>query len=125
MMPVNYHLTFSLSENNLGDALHFLSRGGNVAVVFDTKKGHPLPEAWHGFNVIDGDVTDVRFKDGQKYGSAAGGRRENIATLENGSSNASNGIASLKQSGVVIGLRAKGEARGTEVNGFVQIGGKL
>lgn len=121
-MPANYHLTFSRSEHNQIDALHFLGRGGNVAVVFDTKKGHPLPGQWHGFSVVDGDVTDIRFKDGRKYHGAVYGRRANIPTLETGSSNSSNGIASLKQSGVVIGLRAKGEARGTDANGFVQIG---
>jgi hypothetical protein len=32
-------------------------------VVFNTKKGHPLPESYMGYPVYSGDETDVRFKD--------------------------------------------------------------
>jgi hypothetical protein len=63
-LPKNYHLTFSLSENNLADALDFLKQGGNVAVVFDTKKGKALPDTWNGAVVIDADESDLRFLDG-------------------------------------------------------------
>ena len=59
----NYHLTFSHSESNLDDCLDSLRHGVNVAVVFDTKRKHALPKQWHGFNVIDGDVSDLRFND--------------------------------------------------------------
>ncbi len=62
-LPKNYHLTFSLSENNLADALDFLKQGGNVAVVFNTKKGKALPDTWNGAKVIDGDESDLRFLD--------------------------------------------------------------
>jgi hypothetical protein len=83
----NYHLTFSHSETNLADCLDSLRNSINVAVVFDTKKGHVLPDSWHGFKVTDGDLSDLRFTD---------------------------------QSGVVVGLRAKGKARKDCSSGFVQ-----
>lgn len=62
-LPKNYHLTFSLSENNLDKAKAILALGGNVAVVFNTKKGKPLPDNFHGFKIIDGDESDLRFLD--------------------------------------------------------------
>lgn len=61
--PRNYHLTFSLAENNDADAKQWLADGGNVAVVFDTKKGHPLPAEYMGHPVIDGDLSDYRPAD--------------------------------------------------------------
>lgn len=57
--PDNYHLTFSLKEDNDDKAKIVLANGGNVAVVFKDK----LPETYLGFKVIDGDKTDLRFKD--------------------------------------------------------------
>lgn len=62
-MPKNYHLTFSLSENNLHHAMNVLSMGGNVAMVFNTKKGKALPKTYYGYKVIDGDESDLRFLD--------------------------------------------------------------
>jgi hypothetical protein len=62
-LPPNYHLTFSRSEKNEAQCLRFLQNGGNVAVVFGTRKGRPLPQTWHGFRVIDGDVDDYRPAD--------------------------------------------------------------
>jgi hypothetical protein len=72
----NYHITFSLSENNLSAALETLAHGSNVAVVFDTKKGGPLPTTWKGFDVVDGDISDLRFLDkaGVVVGLRAKGR---------------------------------------------------
>lgn len=58
-LPSNYHLTFSRSEDNHGKAMEVLHAGGNVAVVF----GNGLPEKWNGFDVVDGDLSDLRFKD--------------------------------------------------------------
>jgi len=58
----NYHLTYSRSEKK-GDDIHskaFLKSEGNVAVVFRGK----LPKTWNGFDVIDGDESDLRFLDG-------------------------------------------------------------
>ena len=61
-LPPNYHLTYSRSEKK-GDDIHskaFLKSGGNVAVVFRGK----LPKTWNGFDVIDGDESDLRMLDG-------------------------------------------------------------
>lgn len=100
-MPRNYHLTFSRSECNDADALRVLARGGNVAVVFSTRRGEDLPRLWRGYRVVDGDVSDVRTADAVP-----------------GSYNPANGAASIGAAGVVIGLRAKGRAR-RDTSGFV------
>ena len=57
-----YHLTFSRNEIN-EQLMREAVQGANLAVVFDTKKGDPLPETWHGLPVIDGDTHDNRFAD--------------------------------------------------------------
>jgi hypothetical protein len=57
-LPANYHLTFSRKENNQAQCDLILSMGGNVAVVFKT-----VPKTWNGYEVIDGDETDLRFLD--------------------------------------------------------------
>ena len=63
--PENYHLTFSYPGN---EAIAAQIRGildwkGNVAVVFNTKRGTPLPKRWGTYRVIDGDVSDFRPND--------------------------------------------------------------
>lgn len=58
--PPNYHLTFSRSEVNEADCLHFLRSGANVAIVFPE---HSFPATWNGFPVVNGDETDLRFLD--------------------------------------------------------------
>ena len=55
----NYHLTFSLSETNMGEAERVLAAGYNVAVVF----GHGQPETFMGHRVIDGTEHDLRHLD--------------------------------------------------------------
>jgi hypothetical protein len=62
-MPFNYSLTFSRSESNGATALQLASEGANVAVVFSTKKANGLPNSWGGREVVDGDVSDLRFLD--------------------------------------------------------------
>jgi hypothetical protein len=57
--PANYHLTFSLSETNMHEAMHVLASGHNVAVVF----GHGLPKTFLGHKVIDGTMHDLRHLD--------------------------------------------------------------
>jgi hypothetical protein len=57
-IPANYHLTFSRSEMNEVEALSVISMGTNVAVVFDE-----IPATWHGWKVVDGTETDLRFLD--------------------------------------------------------------
>jgi hypothetical protein len=81
----NYHLTFSFSGTNLEKCLEALQNGINVTVVF---RGQ-LPETWNGHQVIDGDVSDLRF---------------------------------LDPTGVIVGLKAKGDARRMSTGGFVQLG---
>jgi hypothetical protein len=69
--PANWHVTFSRSESNDSDARRVLAAGGNVAVVFAVEpcaafnghKAEALPATWHGFPVLDGDESDVRFVD--------------------------------------------------------------
>ena len=58
-LPSNYHLTFSCSEHNEKIAQLVLQMGGNVAVVFRNQ----LPDTWHGYEVINGDESDLRFLD--------------------------------------------------------------
>jgi hypothetical protein len=38
----------------------------NVAVVFNTKKGKPLPKTYYGIKVVEGDDTDLRFLDSKR-----------------------------------------------------------
>lgn len=68
----NYWTTFSRSEANEVLALGQLARGNNVAVAFadasNPRVGNrageqSLPSRWHGFDVISGDDTDLRFDD--------------------------------------------------------------
>lgn len=59
-LPENYHLTFSLAEDNLKHAVRALKRGRNVSAVFPTKK---LPKEFLGYEVINGDKHDLRFLD--------------------------------------------------------------
>jgi hypothetical protein len=72
-----------------------LARGRNVAVVFSTKRGEPLPQSWQGFTVVDGDLSDLRFLDVPPASPP--------------------GILPF---GIIIGLRAKGRAK-TRTSGFV------
>lgn len=58
--PANYHLTFSLSETNKGAAFIALAQGYNVAAVFP--KG-AIPESFMGYPTVNGDESDLRFKD--------------------------------------------------------------
>jgi hypothetical protein len=85
----NYHLTFSRSELNDAECRAELERGVNVAVVFATPRGAPLPSSFCGWEVIDGDLSDCRFLD---KGKGPGP--------------------------FVVGLRAKGKAR-KDSTGFV------
>lgn len=90
-LPKNYHLTFSLAENNDLEAIHFIDRGGNVAVAMNVKRNKPLPATFELcgriFPVIDGDIHDFR---------------------------------PIDQTGVVVGLRAKGKAI-SDKSGFVRV----
>ena len=58
VLPANYHLTFSRSETNHDKSLELLSRGINVAMVFDA-----IPATYEGYEVINADADDLRFLD--------------------------------------------------------------
>ena len=85
VLPANYHLTFSRSEENGDIALDLLNKGVNVAVVFDE-----LPETFHGYKVINGDESDLRFEDeknvvvGLKYKKMTGKGSNNQKAFESG-----------------------------------------
>jgi len=78
---LNYHLTFSRSESNQLQSRIMLKNGHSVAMVFKKE----LPKTYLGFNVINGDETDLRFLDepnvivGLKYKNLTGkgGRLKN------------------------------------------------
>lgn len=59
-----YRLTYSASERTTDTTIiRWLEHDRNVAVVFSTKKGQPLPDTYLGREVIDGDATDSRWHD--------------------------------------------------------------
>ena len=93
-MPPNYHLTFSLTEDNDADAILAIGAGCNVAVVFNGEAyAHHVAEGdWDGgAEVVDGDQSDLRFAD--KHGD--------------------DGL------GLIVALKAKGPAR-HDTSGFVR-----
>lgn len=57
-LPANYYLTFSFSGTNLNECQKALAQGMNVAVPFLNR-----PATWQGYEVLDGDVDDLRFLD--------------------------------------------------------------
>jgi len=61
-LPANYHLTFSLAEDNDSRAGAAATNGANIAVVFRTDK---FPTTFMGMPVVDGDTDDLRFLDGR------------------------------------------------------------
>jgi len=58
-LPKNYHLTYSLNEDNKKQALDILKRGGNISAVFRKT----LPTQFKGFKVVNADINDLRFLD--------------------------------------------------------------
>lgn len=57
----NYDLTYSWNGHNQGCVDRFLKNGGKVAVVFSNR--HKLPLKFMGYDVIDGNIHDIRFID--------------------------------------------------------------
>lgn len=78
----NYDLTFSRSEVNEKDCKDALANGINVAVVFGVKPHQPKPDEFWGYEVIDGDLHDLRFLDkkGVIVGLSAKGRAKRDTT---------------------------------------------
>jgi hypothetical protein len=62
-LPKNYHLTFSMSEDNKDICIDLLSKGYNVAMVFGVKNENELPTEYMGYKVVNGDEDDLRFLD--------------------------------------------------------------
>lgn len=58
-IPDNYHLTFSLGNDNQLAAQRWLDRGGNVAAIYDDE----MPDEIMGVPTINGDEHDLRFLD--------------------------------------------------------------
>ena len=85
VLPTNYHLTFSRSETNDIKAMEILAKGFNVAMVFDK-----LPSTYKGYKVINGDESDLRFKDeknvivGLKYKKMTGKGSNNMEAFNSG-----------------------------------------
>lgn len=84
--PPNYSLTFSRSASNELNVIKALTKGDNVAVVFDHSR--PLPAEFMGRPVINGDDHDLRFLDvsGAIVGLKAKGpaRRDNSGFVVRG-----------------------------------------
>lgn len=72
----NLHITFSYTgeAENKRESLAILQAGGNVAIVF---AGKQLPAKWNGFQVVDGDESDLRFLD--EPGTVIGLRFKTVA----------------------------------------------
>jgi len=64
-LPRNYHLTFSLAENNAGKALQALRAGVNVAAVVSDIKAFESGFDVNGeaFETFNADLSDLRFLD--------------------------------------------------------------
>jgi len=84
-LPANYSLVYSRSETNHQKSIELLKRGFNVAMVFDVP-----PAEFEGFEVADGDETDLRFLDnkgvivGLKYKKLTGKGADNNEAFESG-----------------------------------------
>jgi hypothetical protein len=90
-LPSNYHLTFSMSEDNKAKSFELLAKGVNVAMVFGVKTVEELPTSYKGYTVINGDESDLRFLDpknvivGLKYKlmTGKGTKGENKDNIDN------------------------------------------
>lgn len=91
-MPYNYHLTFSRSESNMTDCWMALSNGCNVSFVFDKV---PTNYVWNARNAWDHVPVTYKVIDGDQ-----------------------DDLRFLDPDGVIVGLKAKGQAR-KDTSGFV------
>ena len=79
--PKNYHLTFSMHEENKDEAFKLLKNGFNVAIVFGVTKKQELPKEYLGYEIVDGDKDDLRFLDGKN--KIVGLRYKNVVSKGN------------------------------------------
>lgn len=105
-LPPNYDLTLSRSESESNQRIcaEAIQKGYRVAVVFNRGKEHyhfeningkrtkvsdgyqfDFPKTWHGYPVIDGDDTDLRFLDptGVVVGLSIKGKKQQKADMTN------------------------------------------
>lgn len=73
----NYKLTLSYTGRNWNACQENLNAGFNVAMIFNIPVNQKLPIMFSGYEVIDGDITDLRIRD--KKGIIVGLRWKNIA----------------------------------------------
>jgi hypothetical protein len=59
----NIDYTLSYNGYNDNDAKYALENGTRVAVVFDLKKNDTLPKKFNGYEIVNGDISDVRADD--------------------------------------------------------------
>lgn len=84
-LPNNYKLLFSRSETNEHIAIDLLKAGVNAAFVF-----YAIPETYKGFKVINGDISDLRWRDeegvivGLKYKKLTGRGANNQLAFDSG-----------------------------------------
>lgn len=108
--PRNYQITFSYSDDpqSLNHAVHYLSIGGGVAVVFRTRADleRAMERGWHGYPVLDATQDDVRFDD--PPGHVAG----LVALVTKGKT------AQLDETGFVVDYPEEGSLRVKQAAGF-------
>jgi hypothetical protein len=101
-MPANYSLTFSRSENNRRQVAEVIHAGGNVAAVYSRERWERFTWSMKGFaRGIMHPMPERYFSDGPK--------------IFNGDQT---DLRFLDPSGVVVALKAKGDAKG-DTSGFV------
>lgn len=98
--PSNYHLTFSRAEDNDRACFDMLNAGGNVSVVFDHKGSLP---AFVGAEIGYGGECILRARDVGRFEVIDGDDHD---------------FRPVDPKGVVVGLKAKGDAKG-DTSGFV------
>tara|TARA_R110000765_G_scaffold399981_1_gene494831 strand:+ start:562 stop:1269 length:708 start_codon:yes stop_codon:yes gene_type:complete len=59
-LPKNYHITYSLNEDNKKQAFDILKKGGNISAVF---RNSLLPKKFMSYKVVNADINDLRFLD--------------------------------------------------------------
>ena len=59
----NYHLTYSYTGRNWQLCKSLLSKGYNIAMIFNVKNESELPAMYKDYTVINGDLTDYRIND--------------------------------------------------------------
>lgn len=91
-MPINYHLTFSKTEDNDADVIKVLSEGGSVAMVFASKER----KDWHS--------AMAKFWGGEGYPDIINGDEHDFRPAD--------------PHNIILALKAKGDAR-NDTSGFV------